>query len=131
MSLLPFSVEILGGEPTLHPDIIDIVDKLCVIDNCVQVDLITNLAKPLSFYLKFDKQSNEKLAIEASYHPEYSGEQYIQKVIELNKCEWIAVCPNINLPDEKEHWEKTKSLIDRFIDNDVNIGLNFLQEVAK
>ena len=126
---VPFSVEILGGEPTLHPDIIDIVDALCVIDNCVQVDLITNLAKPLSFYQKFDKPCNEKLAIEASYHPEYCGDKYIQKVIDLNKSEFINVCPNINLPDVPEQWEKTRDLIDTFIDNDVNIGLNFLQAV--
>ena len=126
---MPFAVEILGGEPTLHPHIYEIIEKLCEIDNCIQVDLITNLAKPLKFFQKLDNNTNEKLSIEASYHPEYCGAPYIQKVIELNKSQYITIYPNINLSDDPKSWSDTKELIDTFICNDVKVGFNFLQEV--
>lgn len=126
----PYSVEILGGEPTLHPDIEEIISELCKHKYCIQVDLITNLAKPYDFYKKLDIKGNNKLTIEASYHPEYCGEKYIQKVIDLNKnFENLSIFPNINLPDNKKYWKQTKDLIDRFKNNGVFINLNFLQSV--
>ena len=45
LSNTSYAVEIMGGEPTLHPHINDIIDRLGKQKNCVQVDLITNLAK--------------------------------------------------------------------------------------
>lgn len=126
---MPFAIEILGGEPTLHADIHNIIQELCDIDNCVQIDLITNLAKPVNFYKKFDTIEMSKLAIEASYHPEYDVDGYKHKVIELNKCENISIYPNINLPTDKNLWNTTLQLIRYFNDNNVEIGLNFLQDV--
>lgn len=130
LSNTSYAVEIMGGEPTLHPHINDIIDRLGKQKNCVQVDLITNLAKPAKFYQKFDTVENRKLTIEASYHPEYSNKKnYIDKVIELNKSEFIHIFPNINLPDDPKYWEKTKNLIDTFRDANVGVNLNFLQDV--
>ena len=126
---LPFTVELLGGEPTLHPDIVEIVDKLCGIDNCVQVEFITNLAKPLKFYKQFDTLARNKVNFIASYHPEYYTEKFFDKVVELNKCEHIAIYPNINLPDDPTYWQPTADLIRRFEDNDIMISLNLLQRV--
>jgi organic radical activating enzyme len=130
LSNTPYAVEILGGEPTLHPHIDSIINKLGKQKNCVQVDLITNLAKPTKFYQKFDTVENKKLTIEASYHPEYSNKKnYTDKVIELNRSEFINVFPNIVLPDDSKYWSQTKNLIDTFRDANVGVNLNFLQNV--
>lgn len=126
---LPFTVELLGGEPTLHPDIVEIVDKLCKIDNCVQVEFITNLAKPLKFYKQFDSEKTNKVNFIASYHPEYYTEKFYDKVIELNKSEHVAIYPNINLPDDPTFWKPTRDLIKRFEDDGIKISLNLLQRV--
>jgi MoaA/NifB/PqqE/SkfB family radical SAM enzyme len=125
----PFCVEILGGEPTLHPNIKDIITQLCSIENCISVSLITNLAKSLKFYKELDIESNNKLTIEASYHPEYSNQPYFDKLVELNKSDHISIIPNINLPSNPEHWERTKKLIDGLVDLNLPVGLNLLQSV--
>jgi len=126
---LPFTVELLGGEPSLHPDIVEIVDGLCAINNCVQIEFITNLAKPLKFYTQFNRPETDKVNFIASYHPEYYTEKFFNKVIELDKCEHIAIYPNINLPDDSEYWQSTADLITRFEDAGVKISLNLLQSV--
>jgi len=128
---MPFAVEILGGEPTLHPDIDQIINSLCEVDNCIQIDLITNLAKPVKFYKQFNNPKNSKLAIEASFHPEYDVDGYKNKVVELNNCEHITIYPNINLPTDKHAWPVTLDLIAYLQDNDVKVGLNFLQDVQQ
>lgn len=127
----PYTIEIVGGEPTLHPDIEDIISEAVKDKYCIRVDLITNLAKPYNFYKKLDTKKNNKLTIEASYHPEYCGDKYIQKVIDLNNnLENISIFPSINLPDNKKHWKQTKDLIDKFKENGVSINVNFLQSVS-
>ena len=125
----PFAIEILGGEPTLHPDIHDIVKGACAIENNRRVELVTNFAKSLSFFEEFDIKENKKLSIEISYHPEYCTDKWIQKIIDFSVCKHLNISPNINLPDEKKWWPQTKELLDTLKDNNINIGLNFLQEV--
>ena len=125
----PFNFEILGGEPTLHPNILEIIDGLCKIENCAAVDLITNLAKPTKFYKQIDKETNRKLTIEASFHPQYCNQRWIDKVIELNNCQYIKIFPNINLPTDRNDWDKTLDLLEQFKENNVGISLNFLQTV--
>jgi organic radical activating enzyme len=124
-----FSVELLGGEPTLHPDIFEIVTELCKIKNCIQVEVITNLAKPLSFYEKFNKEEFTKVCIVSSFHPEYYKPIFIEKIIKLNKLEYINIFPNINLSDNKDKWELTKNVILELQNNNVKVGVNILQDV--
>lgn len=124
-----FSVELLGGEPTLHPDILEILEQLNNIDNCSQIELITNLAKPLSFYEKLNNKKFNKVKIIASYHPEYYTENFFKKVVSINDYEFVKIYPNINLPDKKEEWEMTKKLIERFQENNVQVSVNILQDV--
>jgi hypothetical protein len=123
---MPFNVELLGGEPSVHPDIINIITELNGIDNCVQVELTSNLAKPLSFFKKLNIADCNKLDIVASYHPEYFSDKFSDKIIEINKYDHIGIFPLINLPDDKKYWDMTLRLIDTLIDNDVSIALNLL-----
>lgn len=124
-----FVVEILGGEPTLHPHIHEIVSSLCTIKKNRRVELVTNLAKPLDFYRRFDTPQNSKLSVEVSYHPEYYNEQWKQNVIDFCGSEHITVTPNVNLPDEEKWWPQTKDFLDILIQHDIHTGLNFLQQV--
>lgn len=124
-----FSVELLGGEPTLHPDIYEIVEELCKIERCVQIELITNLAKPFSFYEKFNKKELRKICIISSFHPEYYTRAFTEKIIRLNKLEHINIYPNINLSDNEDDWELIKDVIEELQQNDVKVGVNILQNV--
>lgn len=125
----PFNVELLGGEPTLHPYIYNIIEGLGKIDNCIAIDLITNLAKPTKFYKELDKECNRKLTLEASYHPQYCNQRWIDKVVELNESKFIKIFPNVNLPTDRNDWDKTLDLLEQFKNKGVGISLNFLQTV--
>ena len=120
----PYMVELLGGEPTLHPNIEEIIQQLNAHDGCVRIDLITNLEKNVKFYKQLQQS---KLYINPSYHPEFSGSNFVDKVIELNNTHNI-ICNN-NLHDNSTYWERTKNTIDTLTANDINFYVNFLFEV--
>ena len=124
-----FSVELLGGEPTLHPDIYEIITELCKIERCIQIELITNLAKSFSFYEKFNKEEFAKICMIPSFHPEYYKHSFVEKIIQLNALEHINIYPNINLSDDKKNWEMTRDIIQELQNNDVKVGVNILQNV--
>lgn len=123
-----FTLELLGGEPSLHPDIVEIINKVCRIENCRQIELTTNLSKSESFFRSLDIHDNNKLDIVASYHPEYYKETFFNKIVNLQSCDYITVTPLINLSPDKNTWSKTTDLIHKFIDNGVSVGCNLLHE---
>lgn len=125
-----FNVELLGGEPTMHPKIEDILRTLQRNKNCKAVELVTNVAKPVSFYKQFDSENYNKTLIAASYHPQYdNNNRYAKKCIEISKFDHLTIYCNINLPKEKEQWDKIKNTLDLLTDNNVNLGLNFIHSV--
>lgn len=125
---IPFTVELLGGEPTLHPDIFEIVKELCAIDNCIQVEITTNLSKSIKFFKQFDTPETDKVDIVASYHPEYFTPKFIDKLIEIDKCKHLTITPLINLFHEKEYWQATLDLVDTLKNNKINFAGNLLYE---
>lgn len=127
---IPFTVELLGGEPTLHPDVHDIVTGLCKIDRCVQVEITTNLSKPVKFFEKFNRPETSKVDVIASYHPEYYTPKFFEKVVEINDLEHITITPLINLFHEKKYWSSTLKLIDDFKVAGVNVACNLLYSYA-
>lgn len=68
----PFKIELVGGEPMLHPDIYEIVESLYKSKNCKVVCMNTNLAKKVSDYKKFDSVKYKGLEFSASFHPQYN-----------------------------------------------------------
>ena len=126
---IKFTVELLGGEPTIHPDIHEIIKKLSENKNCTGIDLITNLAKPYSFYEKFySVESKNKLALLTSYHPEYHNTSFTEKIIKLHNL-GIVVIPLINLHDKSLYWDKTILTINTLKENNINYNINLLFEV--
>ena len=126
---IPFSIELLGGEPTLHPNIHEIIQSLSVNENCISIDLITNLAKPYSFFEKFySVQSRKKLVIVTSYHPEYHNISFVNKIKKLHSL-GIIIRPSINLHDKSQYWDKTLSTINTLKESNIDFNINMLFEV--
>ena len=58
-------VELIGGEPTLHPSLMHFFDKACSIPN-MQFSILTNFHKELDYYLKLI--DNYKVRIIPTWH---------------------------------------------------------------
>ncbi|RZF22815.1 radical SAM protein [Halobacteriovorax vibrionivorans] len=72
-----FIINLIGGEPTLHPDFTQVIDELISIENLKEIRIVTNFIKPESFWNKIQRSS--KIKITASYHPEYKNKDFIKK----------------------------------------------------
>jgi len=102
----PFLLMLVGGEPTLHPHIDEIISSLAEIPMC-EAEVHTNLSRGLKFYENlFDNHSN--LHIKASYHPEYHNQEFIDKSIALKDKNYAV---HINLSDNPDDWPKTREMI--------------------
>ncbi len=68
-----FSFSFSGGEPTLHPNFLEIMEYICV--NNSWINITTNFSRPISW---FDKllEIVPKLSITASYHPEFETKEF-------------------------------------------------------
>jgi MoaA/NifB/PqqE/SkfB family radical SAM enzyme len=131
-SIPKFNIELLGGEPTTHPNIFEIIEELNKNEKCKSIELVTNIAKPVSFYKKFDDEKYNKLIISASYHNEYDkNDRYLKKCIELNKFKNVRFFSNINFAPEKEKWSKTFKLIKDLSKNNVMSHFNLLHSTKQ
>ena len=122
----PFKVELLGGEPTLHPHLSEVLETLCALDNCKEVEVITNLSRSLHFFKKLNKPELHGVRILASYHPEYFTQEFIRKAVGISAMEHLEFMVNINLSDQPADWPSTLSLLAQFDENKVKYGFNFL-----
>ncbi|MDD0854361.1 radical SAM protein [Halobacteriovorax sp. GB3] len=76
----PFVINLIGGEPTLHPNFSKIVSFLQDLEKCTEIRIVTNLAKPIHFW---DSISSTKIVLTASYHPEYDNGKFFEKINQL------------------------------------------------
>jgi len=75
------ALSLLGGEPTLHKDIVEVVNNL----EDYAITITTNCRGPFynnpDFYKKFNPKPSSSLRINTSFHPKYiSAEEYIRIV---------------------------------------------------
>lgn len=124
-----FHVELLGGEPTLHPHILDVVTKFCEMDHCKDLEVITNLSRTIKFYSQFNEPHLAKTRIVASYHPEYFDHTFVEKCIAITNMEHVGFMVNVNLPDQPDDWSQTQDLFDTFEKEGVPYGFNFLHSI--
>ena len=125
----PFQIELIGGEPTLHPELPAILEGLSSIDHCIRVELITNLAKPEPFFAQFNDPKYSKVVVSPSYHPEYYTQKFLDKCLAINNYKHIRVIPIVNLSDEEKNWKDTVELLKKFDEHKIRFGLNFLIEI--
>jgi organic radical activating enzyme len=98
----PFTIDLAGGEPTLHKQFQFIVDELHKIDNCKTVSISTN------FTTKFNVDM-PKLDIGISYHPEYH-KQYMKKLDIIRSVKNPTI--NVILTDNEEYWDRALEFIE-------------------
>lgn len=125
-SIGPFEVDIIGGEPTLHPYIYEIIEEVNSIENCKEISLLTNFKKPFSFYEKFDSQLCSKLIACLSIHFDYYSHEILEKCISASKFKHIRMVPLVMLHDDKKHWDNMENFIMRLIENNIEYNISFL-----
>lgn len=125
-SLGEFEVDIIGGEPTLHPHICDILNKINAISNCKEISLLTNLKKPIDFFKQLDQKSYDKLLICPSIHFEYYSEELLSKCIEINEFKHIKMIPIVMLHDNQKYWDHMQNFLEGLIENDVEYNISFI-----
>lgn len=124
-----FRMEILGGEPTTHPNFEHILERLEKNNKCKNLSVNTNFAKPLKYYQKFCDSKYKKLEFSISVHSEYlfrREDKFIKKVIEFNKLPNTRVFVNVNLHKDIKYFEMYEKIITQLIDNGLHVGVNYL-----
>lgn len=115
----PFQLEMFGGEPTTHPDLIYAVEQLTKMENCVKVEILTNLRRSLDYFSKLDIPG-DKVFVTPSYHPEYHKWGYLEKCIALSKSyKHTKLVPYIMLSDREDFWEVTDEVIKGLEENNI------------
>lgn len=126
-----FNIELVGGEPTLHPELLDIVKQLTDIKKCNRVEIITNLAKPSSYYSMFDELGTDKIQINASYHPKYHTDKFLDKCNLLSGLNNVVFYVNINIMFERDMWDVTASTMIYLKQHGIDYGLNLLHRTER
>jgi organic radical activating enzyme len=125
-SIGQFEVDIIGGEPTLHPHLYEILEQLNSLENCVEISLLTNLKKPLSYYEKLNKPEYNKVLFCPSIHFDYYKEDLLTKCIEISKFQNTQIIPIVMLHDNKKHWVNMENFINGLIQHNIEYTISFV-----
>ena len=112
----PFNICLTGGEPTLHPDFLNIVERLVSIPNCQNLSVFTNLSRPPKFFEKI--VNSDKLVVIASYHPEFANDKFLERCLILNSSA-LNFSVHLTLSDREEHWDQTEELLKALRENNI------------
>lgn len=113
----PFEVCLTGGEPTLHPNLNDLLERLTNLNNLKKVWFFTNLSRSVSFISTLKKYP--KLSICASYHPEYYTDKFIEKC-KILQCE-------VHISMLEKYKDQIKELLKILIENDIPYKFTLLE----
>lgn len=122
-----WEISLLGGEPTLHPDLREIIDKLSELDTCHAIYIITNLSKSLDYFMKLCDNVHEKLTLNPSIHFEYYNSNLINKTLELHTQTNTSIQPTIMLHDNKQHWPLVIEYLEMCLENNLEYNSTFLE----
>jgi organic radical activating enzyme len=125
-SIGKFEVDIIGGEPTLHPNIYDILFNINSIENCKEISLLTNFKKPLSFFEKFNDEKYNKLLFCPSIHFEYYTPELLDKCIKINNFKYTKIIPIVMLHDNPKYWDNMEIFINGLIEYNVEYTISFI-----
>tara|TARA_E500000318_G_scaffold13116_1_gene12179 strand:- start:1791 stop:2783 length:993 start_codon:yes stop_codon:yes gene_type:complete len=123
-----FKLEILGGEPTLHPNFLDIIEEISKLDKLHESIYYTNLTAPIDFYLKInDLDIKKRIYGGFSYHPQYDKDgKFGNKCVELFKND-LQFYVNVNIINEEKYHEQTANLMKQLLHEGIVFDLNLLQ----
>ena len=102
-----------GGEPTLHPEFLEIVKYLY--DNGVEVTMTTNGGKGVEWWREIEPYIAHMVI---SYHPEFSKfDKILEKVEFLHEHCWV----NIDMMMDPKHWDEQMAYTEKFKQFEKNI----------
>lgn len=121
-----FSVELIGGEPTLHPNLKIIMQKLDRVDRekFIYCELITNLSRSENYFHSLFSTLSDRFVIKPSYHPQYYTNVFMDKIKALSKC--YNVRPTVVVSDDTNYTDQTKQFLDTLIDEQIEYDLQLL-----
>lgn len=127
---IDFEVTLVGGEPTLHPDILDILTSLKSVDNCKEIDLITNLSKQYDFFSNIADLNICKLQLIPSIHFEYFNNNITDKIISLSNNTNINIIPAVMLHDNMKFWNVMEKFLQELNQNNIKYSTTFIEDTV-
>uniref|UniRef100_UPI003F4B6CB2 radical SAM protein n=1 Tax=Brachyspira catarrhinii TaxID=2528966 RepID=UPI003F4B6CB2 len=102
-----YFIVLVGGEPTLHPDFINIVKFINGIQKKINLYIVTNGYKKIEYFKKlFENVNNINLILKISIHIEYTNFEHIKDIIissnQYNKTILLAFMIHPTLKKERE-----------------------------
>jgi len=122
-----WTIDLLGGEPTLHPNILDIISSLEKIDYCKEIVLSTNLTAGVNFYKQLD-QKDTKVELHVSYHPEYH-KKIFNKINKLHdSLNHLKLFVEVMLYPKKKYFNQMEEFLDQLTKKQIPFGINLIHE---
>lgn len=110
-----FNIELLGGEPTMHPNYIEIINELIGLDTVRQLTVTSNIKKNMDFWEKHPK--HKKIRIFVSQHPEYEDRDFEEKMIYIKGN--FVVEGLLMLHQDIKYLDRTKKMADFMVENKI------------
>lgn len=121
-----FAVDLFGGEPTLHPNIEEVLHELKQMPRCKGILISTNLSRSIDFYKKFDQPEFSGITLAGSFHPEYFTDEFANKALTLKSIKYPTFSLTIILSDKPEYWDKTLEFIKLVKEHGMEYSLQML-----
>lgn len=128
-----FKMDLVGGEPMLHPDIYEVVEGLCINERCINISMNTNLVKSVEDYRKFDNIKYKGLEFSVSFHPQYHSkiEPFLDKIQIINNFKHTSLSVDANLVDNDKYIPLYKTLIKFCKVNNIEVVPNYIFSTSK
>lgn len=100
------NISLIGGEPTLNPEVLDFCSKLNEMED-VTTELLTNLSQPTEYYIKC-LENNVKIA--ASWHGKKNDKQnldYVKKITSIPYEFYEKNMIEVRIMFEYENWKSS------------------------
>jgi organic radical activating enzyme len=128
--LKDYEVTLLGGEPTLHPHLFEILRTLETYTECKKIRLVTNLTKPISYFDQIDQLNCNKLLVTPSIHFEYYREITLTKCLQMKQEHDYDIMPIIMLHDKEKYWDDMLHFMDICIENNLEYEAVFIEDMC-
>lgn len=126
-SMPNFKIELLGGEPMLHPHIDEIISGLTSNDNCVDLTLNTNMVLPID---KLSDFADQGLNISGSYHPEQNRDvtRFCNQIVSAHKNGFTGkrLLVNINIHRDPKYIKNYVDILRVCGEYNIFAGANYL-----
>lgn len=108
-------MELIGGEPTLHPHLVDFFEKASLIPD-IQLAVLTNLSFPIEYYLNLiDKHRVRIIPTWHSLPHDPANSKFLEKIMSVPDKYFDFVADGkhwhnffIRIMFEKDHFEEAK-----------------------